>query len=451
MTAVRKMMAWLGNTVWRRRLALLGGTTSWEDCRVARNLLWHRQTMIEGSAIAEYESAFAQRLGVRHALSFSSGRVGLYGLLKVLGVGPDDEVLLQVPTHIVVPNAIRYLGALPVYVDCSLDDYNMDLDQARKKITPRTKALILQHTFGIPADIEAALHLSRQFGLALIEDCVHALGARYDGKPVGSFGHAAFFSTEETKTISTTMGGMVVTDDPELAQKMRGFQESCASPPMGLTYRYVLKLIVYHLLMEPHVHRYARALYEFLGKRNPLPQATLTEELLGRRPARYEQRFSNAQAKLGLRQLAMLDSNLAHRRSIAKIYEARLAELGCKIPRPAERVEPAYVRYPFWVADREAAVKAFAPHVVLGTWFTSVLEEAVSPAHGEYEMASCPNAELAAKHLVNLPTHLRVTANDVQHFVAALQKLMTSKRSNWHAAKRMEPREVDYADVLAES
>lgn len=434
-----------------RHIALLGGATTWEDCKVALNLLLNRQSLIEGSAIAEYEHVFAQRIGVRYAYSFCSGRVGLYGLLKALGVGSGDEVLLQVPTHIVVPNAIRYLEARPVYVDCSLDDYNMDLDQARKKITPRTKALILQHTFGIPADIESALQLSRQYGLALIEDCVHALGARYAGSPVGSFGHAAFFSTEETKTISTTMGGVVVTDDPELAKKMREFQQSCAPPSAWTTSRYVLKLIVYHFLMEPRVHRFARALYELLGKRNPLPQATVHEELLGRRPAQYEQRFSNAQAKLGLRQLARLDSNLAHRRAMAKIYAERLAELGFKIPRPLKKTEPVYVRYPFWAADREAAVKAFAPHVVLGTWFTSVLEEAVSPAHGEYEMVSCPNAEWAAKHLVNLPTHLRVTADDVEHFTAVLANLMALPSAKTPAAKRMEHNETGDADAFAES
>src|SRR5207248_6324325 len=109
-------------------------------------------------------------------------------------------------------NAIRYTGAKPVYVDCQLNTYNMDLKEAEQRITSRTRALVLQHTFGIPVDLDAALDLTRRYKLDLIEDCVHALGATYDGRQVGSFGRAAFFSTEETKTISTTMGGMAVTD-----------------------------------------------------------------------------------------------------------------------------------------------------------------------------------------------------------------------------------------------
>lgn len=118
-------------------------------------------------------------------------------------------------------------------MDCTLDNYNMDMEAAEKKITQRTKVLLVQHTFGIPVDMKAALALARRHGLVVIEDCVHALGARYDGKMIGSFGKAAFFSTEETKTISTTMGGMVVTDDPDLAIKIREFQENCPGRQHG--------------------------------------------------------------------------------------------------------------------------------------------------------------------------------------------------------------------------
>ena len=124
-----------------RRVALIGGTTTFEDCMVAlRRLLYPRQ-LVQGPDIAEYECAFARLIGARYAYSFCHGRVGLYGLLRGLGIGPGDEVLLQVPTHIVVSNAIRFTGARPVYVDCRLDTYNMDLEQARQRTTPRTKAL----------------------------------------------------------------------------------------------------------------------------------------------------------------------------------------------------------------------------------------------------------------------------------------------------------------------
>jgi dTDP-4-amino-4,6-dideoxygalactose transaminase len=403
-----------------RRLALLGGTTTMADCWTALAYLARPDRLVRGPAIARYEQAFARRIGVAHGISFSHGRVGLYGLLRALGIGSGDEILLQVPTHIVVPNAVRYAGAQPVYVDCEADTYNMDLEVAERRVTPRSKAIVVQHTFGIPVDLRGAMDLAERHGLVLIEDCVHALGARYAERPVGSFGRAAFFSTEETKTISTTMGGIVVTDDPALAERLRRFQTDCAPPSVSLTARYVLKLAVYHLLTEPRLHRYTRSLYERFGRRNPLPGPTTPEEIRGERPAHYEQRFSNAQAALGLRQLSRLETNVRHRRAIVARYEAALAQHRVQPPRPPAEATPAYVRYPVQVSDRDAAVQAVSPRAVLGTWFTSVLEEAVSPGYGAYVMGSCPRAEAAARQLVNLPTHPRVTAADADAIVSVM-------------------------------
>ena len=411
-----------------RHVAQLGGTTTLIDCLLALRYLANPERMIRGPVIAEYERAFARQIGVGYASSFAAGRIGLYGLMRALGIGAGDEVLLQVPTHIVVPNAVRFAGARPVYVDCRLDDYTMDLEQAERRITPRTKAIVLQHTFGIPADVDAALALARRHRLEVIEDCVHALGATYAGRQLGSLGRAAFFSTEETKTISSTMGGMVVTDDPDLAARMRAFQASCAWPSTSLTARYVWKFLVYYVLTEPPVHRYFRALYELVGKRHPLPKPVVDAELRGARPVNYEQRLSNVQAALALHQLRRLDANLAHRRRLAALYEARLAELGFDTPCRPATAEPAYVRYPVWVADRPSALRAAGRHGVLGTWFTSVLEEAVSTDHGDYEPGSCPRAEAAARHLVNLPTHPRVQERDAEALLAALARTIPAGR-----------------------
>ena len=253
--------------------------------------------MIEGAAIADYEQAFADRIGTRFAISFAAGRVGFFGILRSLGIGHGDEVLLPVPTHIVVANAIRYTGAKPVYVDCELDTFNIDLVHAASRVTP-TRAMILQHGFGIPVDLDRASEFARP-GLVLIEDCVHALGSTYQTRPVGTFGRAAFFSTE-TKTISTTMGGVVVTD-PELARSLRAYQDACSWPSRRLVARYLAKLLVYYGLAQPHLHRPIRFVYERIGHRHPLPRPTTSGELRGLKPAAYEQRLSNAQAAVGAR------------------------------------------------------------------------------------------------------------------------------------------------------
>lgn len=404
----------------RRVVALLGGTTSFRDCLAAASFLLRPRRIVHGIYIRQYESAFADYIGVRHGVSFSTGRVALFAILQALDIGTGDEVIIQVPSHIVVPNAIRYTGARPVFADSSRRTCNVDLAALERAITSRTRAIVLQHTFGLPADLDAVLRLGRDRGIDVIEDCVHALGSTYRGARVGGFGRASFFSTEETKTISTTMGGMAVTNDDGLAQRIRSFQQQCAGPPTWLTVRYLTKLISYHLLTEPHLHRYARALYESLGKRNPLPGPTTEHEAHGARPPRYESCLSNAQAMLGLRQLRRLDANLTHREQIAGAFMSRLRELGFEMPSPAHEASPAYVRLPVYVDDRQAAVTAVAPHAVLGTWFTAVLEEAADPRAGGYVPGSCPTAETLAERLVNLPTHQRVSLRDVDAIVRAL-------------------------------
>lgn len=401
-----------------RRQALLGGTTTTRDISTAIRYLASPRSLVDGPALGSFERSFATQVGAKHVISFAAGRVGLYGILRSLGIGAGDEVLVPVPTHIVVANAVRYTGARPVYADCDLSNYNIDLDQAEERVTPRTRALLVQHTFGIPVDMRKARALADRNCLHLIEDCVHALGATFNGKQVGTFGRAAFFSTEETKTISTTMGGMVTTDDDRLSGRLYAFQQTCLPPSASQAARCLLKLVVYHALTEPRTHVLARAAYELGGRHHPLPRPTEAAELRGERPPDFARRLSNGQAAVGLTQLAALEANLAHRRLIAGHYQALLAPHGFRLPEPPPTAEPAYVRYPVWVEDRQAVQRAMGARAVLGTWFTSVLEEAVDPRYGGYLRGTCPRAEEAARHLVNLPTHARVNERDAEEIAA---------------------------------
>ena len=406
-----------------RRIAQLGGTTSAGEAARALALAARPRRLIEGPAIERYEAELARCVGADTAVSFAAGRIALYGMLRELGVGEGDEVIVPLPTHIVVTNAVKYLGATPVYADCRLMDYNVDPERAAALIGPRTKAMLVQHTFGIPADMEALLALAEEHEVPLIEDCVHALGATWRQRPVGGIGFAGFFSTEETKVISTTMGGAGVTSDPHLAERLRAFQRECPPPGRSLTARRLAKLAVYYALTQPNVHTVARSAYELFGERQPLPVPTSEEELAGERPEHYEERLSAGQAEIALSQLAHLSENLAHRRRVAADYADALGQMGFPPPVVAEDAEPAWVRYPVRVADRDAAIRVLRRHIVPGTWFTSVQEEAVRPTINGYVEGTCPQAERAARELVNLPTHPRVSAKDVTAIVEAMASI----------------------------
>jgi dTDP-4-amino-4,6-dideoxygalactose transaminase len=201
---------------------------------------------------------------------------------------------------------------------------------------------------------------------------------------------------------------------------MRRLQAEYRWPSRWLAARYLIKLAVYHILTQPSIHRYPRLAYERFGRRNPLPTPTNIEERQGLRPRNYEQRLSNGQAAVGLRQLLRLKENVAHRAKLAALYKRQLEEMGFRVPQVPPHANPSWVRYPVCVDDRVGAIRALTRSAVLGTWFTSVLEEAESPSCGEYEVGSCPRAEQVARHLVNLPTHLRVTEEDVRTLATQL-------------------------------
>lgn len=143
-------------------------------------------------SIQKYEDMFKKFLNVSHASSFWKGRVALYAILKALGIGEGDEVLVEGFTCVVVPNAVIFAGAKPVYIAPDPKTYNMDVSQIETAITSKTKAIIVQHTFGLPADMDSILNIAKKYNLRVIEDCAPALGAIYKGRKVGTFGDAAF-------------------------------------------------------------------------------------------------------------------------------------------------------------------------------------------------------------------------------------------------------------------
>ena len=178
----------------------------------------------KGKFIPLFEQQFAEYLGVRHAASVCNGTVALHAALLALGVGPGDEVIVPTLTYIASVNAIAYTGASPVFVDSIVDTWQMDPNDVQKKITPKTKAIMAVHLYGHPCQMDRLVELAKKHGVYLIEDCAEALGSEFQGKKVGTFGDIATCSFFGNKTVTTGEGGMVVTNDETLHDRVVHFK-----------------------------------------------------------------------------------------------------------------------------------------------------------------------------------------------------------------------------------
>jgi len=184
----------------------------------------------KGKFIGEFETAFADYLGVRSAASVCNGTVALHVALVALGIGPGDEVLVPTLTYIASVNAIAYTGATPVFVESRTADWQMDPADIAARITPRTRAIMAVHLYGHPCDMARLGDIAKRHDLLLIEDCAEAIGAKFDGRKVGTFGDIACFSFFGNKTITTGEGGMVTTNNATLDDEVRRLKGQGLAP-----------------------------------------------------------------------------------------------------------------------------------------------------------------------------------------------------------------------------
>jgi perosamine synthetase len=178
----------------------------------------------KGKFIAEFENGFAEYVGVKHAIAVANGTVALHLALVTLGIGPGDEVIVPTLTYIAAVNSIAYTGATPVFVDSIRDTWQVDPEDVRRKITPRTKAIMAVHLYGHPCEMDALQKIAREHDLFLVEDCAEAFGTKYKSTMVGGFGDISCFSFFGNKTITTGEGGMVVSNDQTLFERARHFK-----------------------------------------------------------------------------------------------------------------------------------------------------------------------------------------------------------------------------------
>jgi dTDP-4-amino-4,6-dideoxygalactose transaminase len=363
--------------------------------------------------ISRYQTAFADWFKVKNAFAFWKGRVAMYAILKALGVKDGDEVILPGYTCVAGVNPIKYLGAKPAYVDIEPNTFNMNPVLLESKITPKTKIIIAQHTYGYPCDMDAIMNIANKNGIVVVEDCCLALGSKYKDKIVGTFGKVAYFSSQWNKSFTTGLGGMAITSDVDLAAKIESLQanEMC-SPSRGEVMMLRAQLAVYRLFIYPRTTTFAQSVFRYLTKKGVVVGSWTVGESTMTMADDFFKGMSIVQAWSGLRQLKKIERNIAHRKKIADLYDKLLEEKGWK-SREYDRdvMDPVMVRYPVRIAQKDKALhEATKAGVELGSWFESPLHPIETPLETyDYKSGMCPEGEKAAREVVNLPLHPRVS------------------------------------------
>lgn len=404
-----------------------------DDIKLVLKLLlpWNWNKWRGGKEIGELENKFKEYFGVKYAISFSSGRVGLYAILKSLHEPQVDlEVIIQAYTTIAIPNALKWAGFKPIYADIDENTYNIDPDKIEAKITPKTKAIIVQHTFGIPAQIDKIAEIVKKYNLILIEDCAHSLGAEFNGKKTGTFGDAAFFSFGRDKIISSTSGGMVIASGDKLAEKIKGFQNNLPFPPSSWIFRQ---------LAHPIVFWRSLPIYYFLNlgkikilldqKLGLITRAYGRNEKQGIPDENFGWRLPDALAILALNQFDKLERFNEHRRILAELYGKNLANNSIRKPEISDMAKAAPLYYTIQTEKRDELLKFAAKnHIILGDWFPGALgPRGVKEEKFGYKKGECPVAEKVGSKSLNLPTNIKTSEIDAQKIVRVLEDFLNKK------------------------
>jgi dTDP-4-amino-4,6-dideoxygalactose transaminase len=357
--------------------------------------------LTSGPRVLEFEKAFAEYVGAQHAVAVNSCTAALHVALEAVGVGPGDEVITTPMTFAATAAVIEHLGAKPVLGDVDPETWNLDPAGLEDLVTERTKAILPVHFAGQAADMKPILELARRHGLAVVEDAAHALPTRYGGKRVGSIGDVTCFSFYATKTITTGEGGMAVTDDPKLAERMR--------------------LMRLHGMSRDAWKRYTK-------------EGSWKYEILA--PG-YKDNLTDLAAALGLVQLERCDAFHARRREIARDYTAAFSDLDAiRTPRVREPRDHAWHLYVLEVVPEKLGMNrdAFVERLTDANIGSSVhfIPVHVHPYYRErygYRPDDFPNAHAAYQNVVSLPIYPKMDDDDVADVIRAVRAIVEGGRS----------------------
>lgn len=343
----------------------------------------------EGPFVKEFEQKMSATVGRKYGIAVSNGTAALEVACQALGIGEGDEVIMPTFTIISCAMAVTKLGAVPVLVDSDIHDWNMNVDEIEKKITSKTKAIMIVHIYGLPVQVDKVLELAKKYNLKVIEDAAEMHGQTYHGKPCGSFGDISTFSFYPNKHITTGEGGMVVTDDEELAERCRSLRNLCFRKDVR------------------YVHDEISDNY----------------------------RFTNLQAAVGLAQLERLEEFVEKKRDMGRYYTEKLQGVkGLQLP----IAKTSYADNIYWVyglvlsedvkIDNRNMQKLLANEGIgTRTFFWCMHEQPVYRNMGLFTDEQYKNAEYLARKGFYIPSGLALTKEQMDRVVDVVAKVMKER------------------------
>jgi perosamine synthetase len=369
-----------------------------EDIRVVVEVL-KSDWLTTGPKVPEFEEAFAKCVGARYAVAVSSGTAALHASMFATGIGPGDGVIVPAMTFAASANCIVYQGGTPIFADVDPDTLLIDQNQVATKITSRTKAIIAVDYAGQPCDYDPLREIADKHNLVLVDDACHALGGKYKGRPVGSLADLNTFSFHPVKHITTGEGGMITTDNPQFAEKMRIFRN--------------------HGITTDHRQREKQGSW-FYGMVD-----------LG-----YNYRLTDFQCALGMSQLGKLTKWVARRQEIAHRYDHGFAEsLEISPLAVCSDVSHAYHLYVIKLAlerlrvNRAQVFAALrAENIGVNVHYIPVHLHPFYRKHFRTKLGDCPVAENVYERIISLPIFPAMTNQDIDEVIEACFKLMEAYR-----------------------
>lgn len=335
-----------------------------------------------GKYINKFEKMFAEYIGVNHAISVSNGTVALHLALLALNIGPGDEVIVPNLTYIATANSVTYVGATPVFADSEKDTWNIDSKSIERLLTKKTKAIIPVHLYGNPCNMKAIMKIADKNNLFVVEDAAEALGSEYFGRKTGSFGDISTFSFYGNKTITTGEGGMVVTKDSKIANKLRVLKGQGMNPNR-------------------------RYWFGIIG---------------------YNYRMTNMQAAIGCAQMERVDELVRAKRNIAQLYNKYFMDIpGITLPVEKNHTTNTYWMYSIILdnhcrEEREKLRKELEKSGIETRPFFYLLTE--MPPYNRHKSDECKIAKLLADKGLNLPSSTLLKKEEIKYICGRVKKCL---------------------------